>query len=131
MNHCGASVRFGVAGAERDTYNAVMSIELTESAARRVEDQILARGKGEGLRVAVKTTGCSGFAYVVDFADEIAPDDQIFESHGVRVVVDSSSLELIAGTVIDFRKEGLAESFQFDNPKVTGTCGCGESFSVN
>jgi len=110
---------------------SIMSIELTKNAARRVEDQIKARGKGEGLRVGVKTTGCSGFAYVVDFADEINPEDEVFESNGVRVVIDAESLKLIAGTVIDFRKAGLAESFQFDNPKVTGTCGCGESFSVN
>lgn len=115
----------------RETYNLAMSIELTATAASRVQDQIDARGKGEGLRVGVKTTGCSGFAYVVDFADDIGPEDQVFESHGVRVVIDPESLALIDGTVIDFAKNGLSESFQFNNPQVTGMCGCGESFSVS
>lgn len=107
-----------------------MAITLTEPAADRVRSYLQARGKGLGLRVGVKKTGCNGFAYVVNYADEIDAGDVVFEEHGVRVVVDPKSLELIDGTQVDFVKEGLNEAFRFRNPNVTGECGCGESFSV-
>jgi len=107
-----------------------MSITLTEPAAERVQNYLQARGTGEGLRFGVRSTGCSGYAYVVDLADEVKPDDHVFESHGVKVIVSDDALKMVDGTEIDFRKEGLNESFQFQNPKVKDTCGCGESFSV-
>lgn len=107
-----------------------MSVTLTPSAAQRVQKHLASRGHGQGLRLGVKTTGCSGYAYQIDYADEIRTDDHVFESHGVKVIVDASSLALIDGTEIDFRKEGLNESFYFANPNVADTCGCGESFSV-
>lgn len=107
-----------------------MSVTLTETAAQRVQGYLNARGSGEGLRFGVKTTGCSGYAYVVDLVDEIESDDHVFESHGVKVIVSDKALELVDGTEIDYRKEGLNESFHFQNPKVKDMCGCGESFSV-
>lgn len=107
-----------------------MSITLTETAAERVHNYLQARGAGEGLRFGVRSTGCSGYAYVVDLADEVRPDDHVFESNGVKVIVSDEALKMVDGTEIDFRKEGLNESFQFQNPKVKDTCGCGESFSV-
>ena len=107
-----------------------MAISLTEPAAERVKTHLDARGKGLGLRVGVKKTGCNGFAYVVNYADEIEPQDVVFEQRGVKVVVDAESLEMIDGTEVDFVKEGLNEAFRFRNPNVTGECGCGESFSV-
>lgn len=107
-----------------------MSITLTESAANRVKSYLSTRGYGEGLRFGVKSSGCSGFSYVVDLADEVTADDQVFESHGVQVVVDKQSLEIVDGTEIDFRKDGLNESFHFANPRAADTCGCGESFTV-
>jgi len=107
-----------------------MSIALTPAAAEHVKSFLHRSEPRAGLRLKVKTTGCSGFAYVVDLADEIASDDHVFESHGVRVIVDTSSLAYVDGTTIDFRKDGLAESFVFDNPNVSAECGCGESFSV-
>ena len=107
-----------------------MAIFLTESAADRVRTYLDTRGKGVGLRVGVKKTGCSGYAYIVNYADDVADSDVIFENHGVKVVVDKKSLELIDGTEVDFIKQGLNEAFRFRNPNVTGECGCGESFSV-
>ena len=108
-----------------------MSVELTESAARHVAQQLVKRGQGEGLRVATKKSGCSGFAYVVDYADSIDPADHVFESHGVKVVVDDKSLPNIDGMVVDFVKTNLLnEGFEFRNPNVKNTCGCGESFGV-
>lgn len=107
-----------------------MALSLTQPAAERVRSYLDARGKGIGLRVGVKKTGCNGFAYVVNYADETAENDEIFEDRGVKLVVDRRSLELIDGTEIDFVKEGLNEAFRFRNPNVTGECGCGESFSV-
>lgn len=107
-----------------------MSVTLTETAAQRVQDYLKSRGSGEGLRFGVKTTGCSGYAYVVDLVDRIQPDDHVFESHGVKVIVSDKALSLVDGTEIDYRKEGLNESFHFQNPRVKDTCGCGESFSV-
>jgi len=96
----------------------------------RVRTQIEKRGSGIGLRVGIKKTGCSGFAYVVNYADSIEPDDAVFEASGVKVIVDADSLRLIDGTVVDFVKQGLNEAFKFQNPKARGECGCGESFSV-
>lgn len=107
-----------------------MGISLTQSAADRVRSFLDARGHGHGLRLAIRRTGCSGFAYVVNYADEIQPGDVVFEDRGVRVYVDASSLELIDGTTVDFVKQGLNEAFRFRNPNVRGECGCGESFSV-
>ena len=107
-----------------------MAISLTKSAAERVRSYLEARGSGVGLRVGVKKTGCNGFAYVINYADEVGDADLVFEESGVKVVVDRKSLELIDGTVVDFVKEGLNEAFKFRNPNVTGECGCGESFSV-
>lgn len=107
-----------------------MSISLTEPAANRVRSRLDARGSGIGLRLGVTSTGCNGFAYVVDYADDVGEDDVVFEDRGVRVVVDRESLKLIDGTEVDFVKEGLNEAFSFRNPNVSGECGCGESFSV-
>jgi iron-sulfur cluster assembly protein len=107
-----------------------MAISLTESAAHRVKSFLAARGSGIGLRLGVRKTGCSGFAYVVNYADGPAPGDAVFEDHGVPVFVDAASLKLIDGTVVDFVKQGLNEAFRFRNPNVKGECGCGESFSV-
>jgi iron-sulfur cluster assembly protein len=107
-----------------------MAISLTASAADRVRNHIAARGQGLGLRLGVRKTGCSGFAYVVNFADDAAASDIVFENHGVKVFVDRDSLALIDGTEVDFVKQGLNEAFKFRNPNVKGECGCGESFSV-
>ena len=107
-----------------------MAISLTPAAADRVRHFLAERGRGVGLRLAVRKTGCSGFAYVVNYADEIAADDVVFEQEGVNVIVDRESLALIDGTEIDFVKQGLNEAFKFRNPNVRGECGCGESFSV-
>jgi iron-sulfur cluster assembly protein len=107
-----------------------MAIVLTESAADRVRTHLLKRGSGVGLRLGVKKTGCSGFAYVVNYADEVRAEDAVFEALGVKVIVDASSLPLIDGTVVDFVKQGLNEAFKFQNPKAKGECGCGESFNV-
>ena len=107
-----------------------MAITLTEMAAGRVREHLTRRGNAVGLRVGVAKSGCSGFAYVIDFAQEVEPDDVVFESHGVKVIVNPESLEYIDGTEVDFGREGLNQSFKFNNPKVTATCGCGESFTV-
>jgi len=107
-----------------------MALSLTQSAAERVRRYLDARGSGIGLRVGVKKTGCNGFAYVVNYADEADESDTVFEDRGIKLIVDPKSLELIDGTEIDFVKEGLNEAFSFRNPNVSGECGCGESFSV-
>lgn len=107
-----------------------MAISLTESAAERVRSYLLARGTGIGLRIGIQKTGCNGFAYVINYADEVGDTDVVFEGRGVKVIVDQESLELIDGTEVDFIKEGLNEAFRFRNPNITGECGCGESFSV-
>jgi len=107
-----------------------MAISLTEPAAERVRTHLEARGSGIGLRVGIKKTGCNGYAYVINYADEVNEADVIFEDRGVKIVVDEDSLALIDGTEVDFIKEGLNEAFRFRNPNVTGECGCGESFSV-
>ena len=107
-----------------------MAITMTESAARHVQRSLEGRGKGEGIRLGVRTTGCSGLAYVLEFVDEVAAEDQVFESFGVKVIIDPKSLAYIDGTELDFVREGLNEGFKFNNPNVRGECGCGESFNV-
>jgi len=107
-----------------------MAISLTESAADRVKAFLHSRGRGLGLRLGVRKTGCSGFAYVINYADEPVPGELMFEDRGVKVFVDRDSLSLIDGTIVDFVKQGLNEAFRFRNPNVKGECGCGESFSV-
>ena len=107
-----------------------MAISLSEAAAERVRTRLRSRGHGLGLRVGVKPSGCSGYSYVVDYADEARTDDRVFESQGVKLFVDDASLAAIDGTHIDFVRQGLNESFRFDNPNVRAACGCGESFSV-
>ena len=107
-----------------------MSISLTLSAVERVRSYLAKRGRGLGLRVGVRKTGCSGYAYLIDYADSIGPDDVVFEERGVKVVVDTEALKLIDGTEVDFVKQGINEAFKFRNPNVKGECGCGESFSV-
>lgn len=107
-----------------------MAITLTEAAAGQVQKFLSNRGKGGALRLGVKTNGCSGMAYVLEFADDIEDEDQVFEDKGVKVVVDPKSLLYIDGTELDFGREGLNEGFKFNNPNVKDTCGCGESFNV-
>lgn len=107
-----------------------MAISMTAAAADRVRSFLSNRGKGIGLRVGVKTTGCSGLAYVLEFVDELNDDDQVFEHDDLKLIVDGKSLVYIDGTQLDFVKEGLNEGFQFNNPNVNGECGCGESFTV-
>ncbi len=107
-----------------------MAITLTESAAERVKTFLEQRGKGVGLRLGVRTSGCSGMAYVLEFVDEIEDKDVVFECHGVKVIVDPKSLLYLDGTELDFGKEGLNEGFKFNNPNVKDECGCGESFNI-
>jgi iron-sulfur cluster assembly protein len=107
-----------------------MAITLTEAAAGRVKQFLDNRGKGMGLRLGVKTTGCSGMAYVIEYADAIEDDDVVFEDHGVKVIVNPRSLAYLDGTELDYAREGLNEGFRFNNPNVRDTCGCGESFNV-
>ncbi len=107
-----------------------MAILLTESAATRVRSFLESRGSGVGLRLGIKKTGCSGFAYVVNYAEAVGSDDVVFEDRGVKVVVDAESLPFVDGTEVDFVKQGLNEAFRFRNPNVKGECGCGESFTV-
>jgi iron-sulfur cluster assembly protein len=107
-----------------------MAISLTESAATRVRSFLEKRGRGVGLRIGVRKSGCSGYAYTIDYADAIDADDVVFDRDGVKVIVDSESLGLIDGTEVDFVKDGLNEAFKFRNPNVKGECGCGESFTV-
>ena len=105
-------------------------ITLTANAAQHVTTRLAQRGKGLGLRLGVRTTGCSGLAYKIEYADEIKPEDHHFESYGVTVVVDPKSLPYLDGTELDFAREGLNEGFKFNNPNVKDQCGCGESFNV-
>ena len=107
-----------------------MSIQLTESAAKQIQQQLAKRGKGIGLRVGVKNTGCSGYAYTYDYADDVRDGERLFEAHEAKLVVDSKSLEFLDGSTLDYVKEGLKQVFKFVNPNVDATCGCGESFSV-
>ena len=105
-------------------------ITITQNAANQIRTFLDKRGKGEGIRVGVKTSGCSGMAYTLEFVDEIQPEDQVFEQDGVKVFVDPKSLVYLNGTQVDFSKEGLQEGFKFENPNVKESCGCGESFHV-
>jgi iron-sulfur cluster assembly protein len=107
-----------------------MGITLTESAANRVQAFLQNRGKGVGLRLGVKTSGCSGMAYIMEFADEIQPEDKVFEDRGVKVIIDAKSLLYLDGTEVDYTKEGLNEGFKFNNPNEKDRCGCGESFTI-
>ena len=107
-----------------------MPSSLSESAARHVSNFIAKRGKGFGIRLGVKTSGCSGMAYKLEFVDNTESEDLVFESHGVKVVIDPKSLAYLDGTELDFVKEGLNEGFKFNNPNVKDQCGCGESFNV-
>jgi iron-sulfur cluster assembly protein len=107
-----------------------MAISLTQSAVTRVRTYLEKRGRGVGLRLGVRRSGCNGWAYTIDYADAVQPDDVVFDEHGVKVLVAAESLGLIDGTQVDFVKEGLNEAFKFRNPNVKGECGCGESFSV-
>jgi len=107
-----------------------MAITLTDAAASRVQTYLANRGNGLGVRLGVKTSGCSGLAYVLEFVDELDEDDQVFEDHGVKVIIDRKSLVYLDGTELDYGKEGLNEGFKFNNPNVKDECGCGESFKV-
>ena len=107
-----------------------MAITLTEAAARHVSRYLSRRGKGVGVRLGVKTTGCSGLAYKLEYVDEAQPDDVVFEEHGIKVLVDPKSLAYIDGTELDFVREGLNEGFKFHNPNERDRCGCGESFRI-
>ncbi|MFS7240355.1 iron-sulfur cluster assembly protein IscA [Serratia proteamaculans] len=107
-----------------------MSITMSDSAAQRVQAFMDNRGKGLGLRLGVRTSGCSGMAYVLEFVDDMNDDDIVFENKGVKVIIDGKSLVYLDGTELDFVKEGLNEGFKFNNPNVTSECGCGESFNV-
>ncbi len=107
-----------------------MAVTLTEAAARHVTRYIARRGKGVGVRLGVRTTGCSGLAYKLEYADQAQPEDLCFDSHGVSVFVDPKSLAYLDGTELDFVREGLNEGFKFNNPNVKAECGCGESFQV-
>jgi iron-sulfur cluster assembly protein len=107
-----------------------MAVTLTEKAATHVQNYIAKRGRGVALRIGVRTSGCSGFAYKLEFADAVNPDDHQFESHGVKVVVDPKSLPFLEGTQLDYTREGLNEGFKFSNPNIKDECGCGESFNV-
>lgn len=107
-----------------------MAISLTESAADRVSKYLQKRGAGIGLRLGVTKTGCSGYSYVINYADEVEGEDVVFEDRGVKIIVDPEALALIDGTEVDFVKNGLNEAFSFRNPNVTGECGCGESFNI-
>jgi iron-sulfur cluster assembly protein len=107
-----------------------MAVTLSEAAARHITKFLAKRGKGIGIRLGVKTTGCSGMAYKLEYADEAETDDNVFESQGLKVIVDPKSLPYIDGTELDFAREGLNEGFKFNNPNVKNECGCGESFNI-
>ncbi len=116
--------------APASTAATTMGVTLTEAAARHVSRYISRRGKGVGVRLGVKTTGCSGLAYKLEYADDIAPEDHVFEHLGVKILVDPKSLPYLEGTELDFVREGLNEGFKFRNPRERDRCGCGESFRV-
>jgi iron-sulfur cluster assembly protein len=107
-----------------------MTISLTSAAAEHIARFLANRGRGVGIRLGVKTSGCSGMAYVLEFADAVQAGDQVFEDQGVKVIIDSKSLVYLDGTELDFAKEGLNEGFRFNNPNAKNACGCGESFNV-
>ncbi|MDK4576494.1 iron-sulfur cluster assembly protein IscA [Kingella kingae] len=105
-------------------------ITVTSNAATHIRNYLTKRGKGEGIRIGVKTSGCSGMAYTLEFVDEVQPEDTVFEQDGVKVFIDPKSLVYLDGTQVDYQKEGLQEGFKFENPNVKESCGCGESFHV-
>ena len=107
-----------------------MSITMTETAAKHIDSHLAQRGKGLGIRLGVRTSGCSGMAYILEFVDDMNDGDQLFEDQGVKIVVDEKSMLYLDGTRLDFVKEGLNEGFKFENPNVASECGCGESFNV-
>ncbi len=107
-----------------------MALTLSEKAATHIRNFLTKRGKGVGVRLGVKTSGCSGMAYKLEFVDELGPEDLVFESHGVKIITDEKSLAWIDGTELDYTKEGLNEGFKFHNPNIKNECGCGESFNV-
>lgn len=107
-----------------------MTITVTDSATKQIERQLVKRGSGVGLRLGVKKSGCSGFAYTIDYADSINEDDRVFDQGSVKVVIAVGDLPFLDGIEIDFRREGISEAFKFNNPNVQASCGCGESFSV-
>lgn len=107
-----------------------MAVTVTDSALTQIKKVLSRQANAEGLRVGVKKSGCSGYAYVLGFAEHIEPDDTVFDHDGIKILVDKQSLGLIDGTELDYRREGLNESFKFQNPNTAATCGCGESFSI-
>ena len=107
-----------------------MAVTLSEAAARHVKKYLAKRGKGAGVRLGVKTTGCSGLAYKLEYVDDVAPEDALFEQHGVKLMIDPKRLAYIDGTELDYVREGLNEGFKFNNPNERDRCGCGESFRV-
>ncbi len=107
-----------------------MAITLTERAAKQISKQLSRRGSGLGLKLGVKKSGCSGFAYTLDYADAVTDEQSVFQQFGVNVIVANSDLEFLDGTELDYSREGINEAFKFNNPNVKGTCGCGESFAV-
>jgi len=108
-----------------------MAFTFTESAAKQIKNQLAKRGSGLALRIGVKMSGCTGYSYTYDYADEILADDQVFEAYDAKVVLDNESIKYIDGSKLDFVTEGLKQTFKVENPKVTAMCGCGESFSIN
>jgi iron-sulfur cluster assembly protein len=108
-----------------------VAISLTEKAANQIKTQLDKRGGGVGLKLGVKKSGCSGYAYTLDYSDSIQNEDTVFEEYGVKVIVQNDDLPFIDGLRLDYRREGINEAFRFDNPNVTGACGCGESFTVS
>lgn len=113
-----------------DTTLNAEDLTLTQAAAERIRQQLEQRGHGLGLRVGVRKSGCSGYMYTMDYADEIGEDDEVFEEHGAKVVVANKFMPMLSGTTVDFRSEGLNRMFRFDNPRAKNACGCGESFMV-
>ncbi len=107
-----------------------MAISITDAAASRVKSFLANRGKGAGLRLGVKTSGCSGMAYIIEFADQVEEFDEVFEDKDVKIIVNQKDLVYLDGTELDFAKEGLNEGFKFNNPNESNRCGCGESFTV-
>ena len=107
-----------------------MTVSLSDKAAKHVANYLVKRGRGLGLRLGVRTSGCSGMAYKLEFVDEVSPGDLVFESNGVKVFVDAKSLPYLDGMELDYAREGLSEGFKFNNPNVKDQCGCGESFNV-
>ena len=105
-------------------------ISITQNAVQYIQSFLQKRGKGEGIRIGVKTSGCSGMAYTLEFVDDIDENDTVFEQDGVKVFIDPKSLVYLDGTQVDYTKEGLQEGFKFENPNVKESCGCGESFHV-